>query len=335
MIDASRRRTRQSGQALVEWIVVSALALMAAVWAAGEFARQTEIAAAKGHAQWLWTVGQAIEAVMAQQDASIQSAERVFDGLKANTVAPAKPFLERMQSGGWLLQALPAEPIMPYHVRLLKLDQSDACASSTCVQMMLLLAVPKTGKSIPDASHLLLALQGKGLAVTDLAPNQLRGAAYTFVNPPVGKQPLPLGTVALLAWRHDYEPPYVRLNESREVTLAGGVVLGKLAQDKGPCDSTGLLMLGQDGHLSLCRGGKWGAVSASHDHLRACRTQSRKESFHSAWLKYTGFWDLLDMKSQAKSQCGCDAGFAAVRVGGERGRVGAVELSNGFLCQRL
>ena len=324
-------RGRQSGQALVEWMVISALALMAAIWAAGEFARQAELAAAKGHAQWLWTVGQAIETVMAQTEAGTASAERVFDGLAANTLVPAKPFLERMQASGWLLPALAAEPTLPYDVRLLKLDQPGACDTSTCTQIMLLLAVPKPGKSVPHASHLLLALHGKGLAITDLAPEHLRGAAFTLANPPAGDQRLPVGTVALLAWRHDREPPYVRLNESRQVTLAGGVLLGRLAEDDGVCQPAGLVMLGQAGDLRVCKDGKWGTVSESHDHFRACLPQTREEAFRAAWLKYSGFWAFLG----GGPNCDCATGFAPIQAVGDRGRVGSVELRDGFLCQRL
>ena len=329
--DAQVLRGRQSGQALVEWMVISALALMAAIWAAGEFARQAELAAAKGHAQWLWTVGQAIETVMAQTEAGTTSAQQGFEGLPANTLVAAKPFLERMQASGWLLRALAAEPTLPYDVRLLKLDQPGACDANTCTQILLLLAVPKPGKSVPDASHLLLALQGKGLAITDLAPDYLRGAAFTLANPPTGNQRLPVGTVALLAWRHDREPPYVRLNESRQVTLAGGVLLGRLGEDEGACQPVGLVMLGPAGDLRVCKDGQWGTVSESHEHFQACLPQTREEAFRAAWLKYTEFWRLLG----GGPNCDCAAGFAPIQAVGDRGRVGAVELRDGYLCQRL
>ena len=328
---ANTGRGRQMGQALVEWLIVSVLALMAAIWAAGEFARQAEQAAARGYAQWLRTVGHAIEEVMAQHDAGTGVAAQAFDGLSGNTISPIGPWLPRLQSGGWLPATLARQPSMPYEVSLLKLQPSGACEHGHCAQQVLLLAVPKAGVSVPNASDLLVVFQGKGLAVTDLAPGHLRGPTFDLPNPPVGRQRLPVGSVALLAWRHDHEPPYVRVNESRQVRLAGGVVLGQLTQGQGSCSPAGLVMLGPKGDLRVCRSGQWRSVEEPHDHLRACLPQTREQAFRRAWFKYTGWERLLDLGPN----CECDAGFAPVKVVGDRGRVGVVELRDGYLCQRL
>ena len=325
------RRDPQKGQALLEWLIVSVLALMAAVWAAGEFVRQAEQAAAQGHAQWLRTVGHAIEAVMAQHDAGTGVATHAFDGLRGNTISPIGPWLRRLQTGGWLPAALARQPSMPYEVGLLKLELPGVCDRDHCTQQVLLLAMPKAGGSVPNASDLMAVLKGKGLAVTDLAPGQLRGPTFDLPNPPVGRQRLPVGTVALLAWRHDHEPPYVRVNESRQVRLAGGVVLGQLTQGQGSCSPAGLVMLGPKGDLRVCRKGQWQSVEEPHDHLRACLPQTPEQAFRAAWFKYTGFGRLFD----TGPNCDCAAGFAPIKVVGHRGRVGAVELRDGYLCQRL
>lgn len=324
-------RARQCGQALVEWLIVSMLAALAAVWAAGELAREAEVAASRGHAQWLLAVGRAIDQAMAAHDARATDDPAWFDAISGEEVVPVQPWLDRLQAAGWLPTALSRTPALPYNVGLVKVDGQGHCDTSPCVRALLLLAVPKAGHPVPDPTTVLLALQGRGLAVSDLAPNRLRGATFDLPNPPTGQQRLPVGTVALLAWRDDHESPYVRLHESRQVTLASGVVLGKRAQTDGACHPSGLVTLSPQGELQVCRDGHWDEVLKSHEHFRACLPQTREQAFRAAWFKYTGFWALMG----GGVNCDCDAGFAPVQVVGDDGRVGTVTLRDGYLCQRL
>jgi hypothetical protein len=304
---------------------------MAAIWAAGELARQAEIVAGRGHAQWLLAVGQAIDQAMAAHDAGATGSSAVFEALPVGTVSPVAPWLERLQASGWLPAALARAPAMPYDMGLLKLDAQGHCAEPPCTQALLLLAIARPGQRVPLVTEVLPALEGKGLAVTDLAPDRLRGAAFDLPNPPVGRERLPVGTLALLAWRDDHEPPYVRLRESRQVTLSAGVVLGKHASENGACHPIGLVMLSPHGELQVCRDGRWDEAVKPHEHFRTCLPQTWEQEFRATWLKSSGFWALMGMGVN----CDCDAGFAPLQVVGDNGRVGDVTLRDGYLCQRL
>lgn len=324
-------RQTQRGQALVEWLVVSVLAVLVAVWAAGEFARQAQTAASQGYAQWLLTVGHAIDQAMAAEDAGALRSVSMFDALPAATVSPIDPWLDRLQADGWLPAAMARAPAMPYEIGLLKLGGQGGCATPSCARVMLLLAVAKPDRRVPNATEVLLGLQGKGLAVTALAPDRLRGAAFDLPNPPVGQQHLPVGTLALLAWRDDHAPPYVRLNESRQVHLSAGVVLGKRVSDDGVCHPNGLVILSAEGKLQVCRDGQWDEAFKVHEHFRACLPQTWEQEFRATWFKRSGFWALMGMGVD----CDCDTGFAPVQMVGDNGRVGEVTLRDGYLCQRL
>ena len=333
--ERGRERTRETGQALIEWLMVSVLAMLAAVWAAGEFARQAEDAAGQAHAQWLLTVGEAVKrAVAAEQvgySASASQPVSVLRELPVGVASPIAPWLKRLQAAGWLPQALAQTRAMSYEVSLLKLPSRGTCAKPPCARVVLLLAQPRPDKPVPDVASVLMALKGQGLAVTDLAPDRLRGPTFDLPNPPVGRQHLPVGSLALLAWRDDHEPPYVRVNESRQVTLSGGLVLGKRAAADGACSPPGLVMLDAAGQLQVCRDGRWGQAIKEHEHFRACLPQTREQAFRAAWFKYSGFWELFG----GGVNCDCDAGFAPVKMVGEDGRVGSVTLRDGYLCQRL
>jgi len=193
--ERGRERARETGQALIEWLMISVLAMLAAVWAAGEFARQAEDAAGQAHAQWLLTVGEALKrAVAAEQVGYTASASQpvsVLRELPVGVASPIAPWLKRLQAAGWLPPALAQTQAMSYEVSLLKLPSRGTCAKPPCARVVLLLAQPRPDKPVPDVASVLMALKGQGLAVTDLAPDRLRGPTFDLPNPPAAGSACP------------------------------------------------------------------------------------------------------------------------------------------------
>lgn len=332
---SSLRSDPRCGQALIEWMLMAALAMMAAVWAAGEFAQKAEQAAVQGYARWLQAVAGAVSEALKHADAgtlaSTDSSAGMFGQIPVNTLSPVEPWLHRLKQGGWLAGALLAKPSMPYDVKLARIADAGNCRDGQCPINLLLLAIPRARSPAPHPGAMLAALDGHGLAVTDLAPNRLQGSTYQVPNPLAGGTALPVGTVGILAWRADRPPPYVRVNETRRVNLAGGLQLGRLASVDGSCHPDGAVMVGPDGKLRLCRDGRWDEVSERHDHLRACLPLPRRNHLQEALMRMAGLWALFG----TEPSCQCPAGFVAFSPGAEGPYMGPVELQYGRACLRL
>ncbi len=325
------QRHGQQGQALVEWMIVATLAIMTAVWAASEFAHKAEQAAVQGYAHWLQSVAGAVSDALKHEDASTYPTAGVFGPMQMGVLAPVEPWLGRLKQGGWLSGALAVKPKMPYEVKLVRLNTTGSCDDGKCPVSVLVLAIPRPGSQPVHPSAMFEALDGQGLAVTDLAPDRLKGASYQLPNPLAQGLDLPVGTVGLLAWRSDRPPPYVRLHESRRVTLAAGAQLGRLATADGSCHPDGLVMVGPDGKLRVCRQGRWDSVSQEHDHVRACLPQPHLNSVVYALFRSSALWSVFGREPD----CNCPAGFTPFALGTGGDGVGAVELMNGRACLRL
>jgi hypothetical protein len=333
---------RERGQALLEWLLVAALAIMAAVWAASDWVHKAEQTAAQGHAKWLLAVAGSIEQALQHHDA--HAGFKVFGQaqLPINTPVPVAPWLVRLKEQGWLSAALTNQPSLPYTVSLLRLDHASGCEGGRCPVAVLLLATPKPASKAPHPATLLSALEGRGLAVTDLAPHRLQGATYGLANPPVAGAPLPLGTVALLAWRADRVPPYVRLRESRPVQLAGGLQLGQAPGIGHSCHPDGLMMRGVGQKLLVCVGGRWETNQKEYDYLRSCQANPAQNqsppnnALRQGLIWLSGFASLFENTDRGTAvQCLCPGGFVPVFAGTRHQRLGSVVLQEGYLCQRL
>jgi hypothetical protein len=323
-------RCRQHGQALLEWMVVAILAVMMAIWAAGDWARKVQDSVAHGYAQWLKTVATGLDDALRHSDADDQAMTFWRSELPLNTPTPLEPWLQWLKREGWLPSALSTQLRMPYLMSLLRIHAQSSCQGASCPMVVLLLATPKPGQAIPDAALLLAELGAQGLAVTDLAPDRLRGAVFELNNPMAQGQALPVGTIALLVWRSDRPPPYVRLNESRVVSMSGGVQLGQVSQAGGACQPEGLVMRGPAVQLFLCRGRRWQEIKRDHDHLRACAPLSRNEELVQLLFWSSGMRELFGIGPV----CDCPGGFAPVNLGGNAA-IGPVPLREGYLCLRL
>lgn len=336
-LDSARQalwcRSGQSGQALIEWMLVAMLATMVAIWAAGDWAAKMEDHAAQGYAQWLNALSTGLERALRDSDAKDESMAQWRDQLPLGVPIPIEPWIKRLKQEGWLPSVLGLGSNFPYKVSLLRLDARAGCQAQACPMVILLLAEPKSGArhNTPDPVVLVSELGGRGLAVTDLFPNRLQGAAFQIENPPANGVVLPVGTVALLVWRSDQPPPYVRLNESRVVAMTGGLRLGQVMQTNVSCGPDGVVTRGPGVQLLMCQGGRWHDIKRDHDHIRACLPVSQRNAVVELLARSSGLWEILG----GRIVCDCPAGFAAVDMGLGNDRIGSVVTREGYLCLRL
>ena len=328
-----RINDNERGQALVEWMVVAVLATMVAIWAAGDWATKVEDRVAQGYANWLNVLATGIDQALRYSDANDESMSVWRDQLPLNVPVPIEPWIKRLKQDGWLPSALGPARSLPYQVSLLRLDTQQGCQTTSCPMVILLLATPKPGEqqSIPHPAALVSELGAKGLAVTDLAPHRLQGAVFQVDNPLAQGVALPVGTVALLAWRSDQPPPYVRLNESRVVALNGGVRLGQISQTHASCSPDGVVTRGPGVQLLMCQGGRWQDIKRDHDHVRACLPRVGHNPLVELLARSSGLWDIIG----GRVTCDCPAGFATVNLGSHNGQIGSVVTREGYLCLRL
>lgn len=328
-----KRRKNEFGQALLELVVAAAVALALSVWAAGFWAQQVEQQAVAAMAQWLSQLHRATEQAFLSAE-SIPLPEPIDDG--SNDVGHWIDWLKR---AGHLPDAFRATPPLPYRVKLESVSLPATCQAHECAKAVLLVALPgdpKPGsKRESIALGLLAELPGRALAVTSLSPQWLQGATFRLPNPLQGRPAWPLGSVAVLAWRSDIEPPYVRLHERRPVNLHGavtasqGVVIAAAAPLSADCHPEGRLMRANEGGLALCQGGRWQAVDQPPvRHFQACSGIDERGML-------LGFLQKMGMFGGDTSVCTCRSGYLPRYVGPDLLEVAGVTVHQGYVCEKL
>jgi hypothetical protein len=322
-------RQQQAGQALVQGLLVMVLATLAAIWAASDWVAQIKRAAAQNHAHWMAAVARGFSDALVATQGDEQQWQSLLARLRASERHDVEPWLHWLQSQGWLSQAVQAHSHAPYRTRLHYVQSHGGCRVSPCPVQIVLVSEPLDAQA-PSASDVLLALQGKGLAVSGLAPTKLQGATYQLPNPPTAGAVLPVGSVALMLWQHDQPPPYVRLHETRIVKLDGGLKLAQLPDLQAACSPEGLVQQGADHTLVICQAGRWQAVGQWLDRYASCLPAQPGHIIFDRVLQNPGLGWLV-----GGGTCKCPGGYQAVEFGSGLKRLGHLTLRDGYLCERL
>lgn len=322
-------RCRQGGQALLEWVLVMTLALIVSVWAASDWVHRVERAAARGQAQWLLAVSKSLEQMLQASQADPDSWKNIQGKLGTGDRQSIEPWLSWLTREGWLIAAMAEKPKAMRDVSLQYIDATTGCNVKPCPTALLLIASPPDDSGV-GLSELLIELGGQALWVTELAPDWLQGVAYRLPNPPASGTKLPLGTVALMVWRSDREPPYVRLRETRTVQLDGGMVLGQLPRLGEPCQTEGLVMQDTSGQLLVCHNGRWEMFRIDRGQYQACLPGRQIDEVFRTLVRGDG----LDMWVK-QDTCECPVGYRSLEIGQGIKRFGSVDLTDGYLCERL
>ena len=345
VLGRSRLTRQQRGQALLEWLIVATLALLVAIWGSEKWAARAEQAALEGMGQWLLTLSQAMQKAI---ETEAQESGSVMALLTQKPPASAQAWQQTLTTTGFLVSGFAAQPPLPFEVKVHRLDTGRDCADAACPTALILLAVAPKDWSVSRRQHaapdLLLALKGQGLAVTALNPDRLQGSSFAV------DSNWPLGTVAVLVWRSEVLPPYVRLREDRPVHLAGGLVvdgavavngqlalsegllLGDSANLKAACAPDGLLLRSPKQQLLMCRESRWRAVQPpSPRETTACLPRKPEHILMPMW-RASLIAPLLPPPDSRP--CICPSHYMPRAVWQGSGSIAGTAITNGYICEK-
>lgn len=364
--DDAWQMSRQVGFSMIEFMVVILLMTLAGVWGAGEWARKIEDEAADATSSWMATLGAGLEIFLAARMDQLTGVSKPTQSI--SFAQPDKPTVPELRRAGFLPAAFPDQP--PYAGAFgLAVLPSVACSDSHCLSEAIAWAQPLASnpnqKSIlHHSSRILAGLRGKGLVVSPLAPNRLKGALGDFPNPPVaGMSQWPIGSLAVVA-RHFVagEDRHVRRMDSRPTHLKGELITdsgfraanirsgsaiesqGRLTageflmirgrgQEGQPCADDGLISRGRAGGLLVCEQGRWQGQDSGFGGAYAVNSL---DSCGQINWRNVPYW-LRQTKSSVNpktGQCSCPAGYQAVQVSSGGDHAGPSYWTTGYVCVR-
>jgi prepilin-type N-terminal cleavage/methylation domain-containing protein len=339
----------QRGFALLELAIAVALATLLAVWAADRLSRDVEDAAQRATGRWLSEIRRALDSMLARHGDLLAAGQvaRTDDGRPVYADAWS-PTIAELKRDGHLPQAFPPAGPVGVEARV-RVARSGACPGAACrLDALAYISAPlvHAGSGKPDFSRIagvLMATEGAGASVSELAPGRLRGGSLDLPNPPLpGMAALPPGTVAVWAGREaGARTAYLRPHDSRnpdfrgDVSAAGTVAasgrlvagehlkLGAVASAQDPCPENGLLARDAAGGLLSCVAGVWSAPGGFGGAF--------------SWNTGSGCTERQGASSlnPRTGRCSCPPGFKAVLVAA--GGVGdwlAQGWTEGYVCVR-
>lgn len=337
----------QKGQALLECIIALALMMLLSFWGSAQWNSRVQQARVRSMAAWLQEIHKALG-----QDSGYASS--LLQGMQARggtASAGASNMIAALKSEARLPAGFAEQPPMNYELELLPLA-SSRCAGAVCAHELLLLAKPDLAadseQTQRDALDLMLALDGKVAAVLWSNPDSLQGAGMHYPNPPSSSQRLPLGTVALLLWRSDHLPPYVRLAEDRvvrfssSVTFDGatqfdqpidarrGILVSYQVSDGAACSTSGHLARLSRGGLAICENGRWGSVARTGRQFKACDSAVGR-GLLAMWVIDHKHKDIFG----GGSVCECSGGYIARYMGEGMAMFEGIQTRDGYVCEPL
>ncbi|AMD44578.1 PilW family protein [Bordetella holmesii] len=332
---------RQQGFALLELVVALSIGLLVAVYAAGQWARQAEEAAARASGQWMEQVRLALEQALAR-DLGGWAGGTSTTALFAD---PRTPTLDELKKHGLLPVGFPVLSPLGFGVRMLVLS-SEQCPSEHCRVDGLVVAdrALRTRSGQADLMRLGALLQPLGAAGGYARP-ALQGAQFSYPNPPRADLPVvPLGTPLGWAGSHGgLDPRYVRVGDDRDprlqagLTVAGSIVAGDRLSAGGylqagarrvlgrACGTheTGALAQGDQGELLQCHRGRWRPGEGSFGGTYGYNNRTR-------CALHTG----QSMLNPVSGGCHCPTGFKAVPVSYGGKWTETEGWTTGFVCVR-
>ena len=333
-------------EVLIAWVITTAIA----VWGVNAWVNQAQESAAEATSAWLLGVKQAMDNAVLDLRNQIQLTQGKID--LAQVKLPQS--LLALKNTGHLARDYPANPPLPYTFSMRLVQDSVTCEDDQCALIVLMALEPTAdlGSTYPlwsQASVMLMALKGQGLAVWHRFPNRLVGAQYQGSNPPDSGSPYKLGSVAVMSRVLMRAPPFVRLNETRSVSLSGpvtlsgsvkfnqGLVIDAVQMTDTPCQTPGQVVRRSKGGLLVCENGQWRAVGDGlFNKLKplSYHTCSRSIPLNS-YLEFVMTMTPFDFRSPIPpppGDCHCNEGFRPVLAHSARIDPHGASIKNGFVC---
>lgn len=333
-------------EVLVTWVVTTAMA----VWGVNAWVNQAQESAAEATSAWLWGVKQAMDHAVLDARNQIHLTQGKIDLAQVNLPQS----LLALKNAGHLARDYPVNPPLPYSFSIRSVQDSVRCEDDQCALNVLMALEPTAdlGSTYPlwsQASVMLMALKGQGLAVWHRFPNRLVGAQHQGSNPPDSGSPYKLGSVAVMSRVLMRAPPFVRLNESRSVSLSGpvtfsdpvkfkqGLVIDAQQMTDTPCQTLGQVVRRAKGGLLVCENGQWRAVGDGlFNKLKPLNYQACRSSIPlNPYLEFVMTITPFNFKAPAPAppgDCHCNEGFRPVLAHSAHADPHGASVKNGFVC---
>ena len=357
---------RQGGFSMLEFMFVILLMTLAGVWGAGDWARNIEDEAADATSSWLAGLHAGLEGFLV---ARVDQLTGLSDPTRAFPFAqPDKPQIQELRKAGFLSAGFPDVPPHGASSGIAVLP-SAGCSADSCRAEAIAWSRPLPSNAnqksvLHFSSRVLSGLKGKGLVVSPLVPDRIKGPLGDFPNPPAsGMSPWPVGTIAVLA-RHAVtaDDRHVRRMDPRQTRLRGGLVTdaalsaaqirsgnaiesggrltaGEYLMIRGrghegeACPEDGLIGLGSSGGLLVCELGRWKGQESNFGGAYA--VNSLDQCGRTSWNTLP-WWNRqkLSTVNPKTGQCSCPPGFQAVQVSEGGDRSGPPYWTTGYVCVR-
>ena len=357
---------RQAGFSMLEFMIVIVLMTFAAVWGSGEWARNMEDEAADATSSWLAGLHAGLEAFLV---ARVDRLTGLTDPAQAFAFAqPDNPRIPELRKAGFLSAGFPDVPPHGASSGIAVLP-SAGCSADSCRAEAIAWSRPLPGNAnqksvLHFSSRVLSGLKGKGLVVSPLAPDRIKGPVGDLPNPPLpGMSPWPVGTIAVLAHHAvTADDRHVRRMDPRQTHLRGGLITdagvsaahirsgsaiesggrltaGEYLMIRGrghqghACSEDGLISLGGSGGLLVCEQGRWKGQESNFGGAYA--VNSLDQCGRSSWINLP-WWNRqkLSTVNPRTGQCSCPAGYQAVQVSSGGERSGPPYWTTGYVCVR-
>lgn len=346
-------RRAQRGALLLEFMLVAALGLAAAVWAGQEWAQRARLMQAQALAAWMEPARAAAQAYLQRHAVALQQAGAPGD-LAAHGIADwAAPDWTELRAAGLMPAGWQDHGPMRQTLAL-RVSRSGSCPQAPCQVQALVgtrsgLLRSDGAVDEPLVAEWLLAAQGRGLVLWQHDPSHFRGAGRRVALP--ADAPWRPGVVALAvdltlaaddaASQPSLDADFLRVRDPRNPDFQGdasvrgtisggawvraqeGLVLGQGWIGTSPCATEDAV--GRDERyagLLICRQGIWQQLArpAGGGYMTNSRRGCSSATGQSTVNPLTG-------------SCNCGPGYAKVQVA-ESGSLAAPEgLTQGFLCQ--
>ena len=335
-------RSRQSGFALLELLVVMLVTTLLAVWASDALVRRAQEASAQAVAVWMLDVRKAAGQYLVQYAQLLRESTADTDLLVQGYANWRTPTLAELKQDGLLSAGYPEVygRDLRLHVRVLSrgVCPGDECAHEAVVYLGAPLDLALTRRVNEGLlATWLISAGGQGGLVSAQHSGRFAGASFSYPNPlQADLALLPVGTVGMAVTQSAAAGfPYLKEGDERDPRFASTLsVAGETASATGvraqssvwvggqavaqtPCAENGLIVREQFGGLLVCRSYQWRSAGGKGGGGFSVNTVSGC---------------LLAARNPLTNDCSCPAGYATVLVSDSGPKADAEGRTRGYMC---
>src|SRR5690606_13941747 len=218
----------QRGFVLLELAIAGVIMLLFAIWGAGAWKREMQVAGVNAHYVWMEGLQAAAQRYLWRYNERLTSDASAAILAEEGYADWRSPSISELKADGLLSRGYPEKGPMKTEARI-RLGTDPGCQSDCPLQALIHGVLWREGKSLKQGgqalvSQWLLAAKGQGGYVSLEYPQLVRGPAFSWQNPPdENSQILPQGTVALLATGSAAGRDFLRVRDQRNPDFQGAM----------------------------------------------------------------------------------------------------------------